>query len=110
MNMTEGAMAACIEACLSCYRTCHGMAMHHCLEEGGDHVAPAHFRLMAACAEMCRASAHIMMTGASVHRHSCAACAAICEACANDCERLPGMDDCVRACRDCAARCREMAA
>ena len=110
MNMTDGAMTACIEACLSCYRTCHGMAMQHCLEAGGEHVAPSHFRLMAACAEMCRASAHIMMTGASVHRASCAACADICDACVRDCETLDGMEDCVRACRACAESCRKMAA
>lgn len=103
-------MQACIDACLACYRTCLFTAMHHCLEAGGRHTEPSHFRLMAACAEMCRASAHIMLTGSDVHRHSCAACAEICSACADDCERVGGMEDCVAACRECARLCREMGA
>ncbi|WP_182084752.1 four-helix bundle copper-binding protein [Aureimonas sp. ME7] len=109
MTMPTHDMTACIEACLACYRTCHSTALHHCLEAGGRHTEPDHFRLMAACAEMCRASAHIMMTGSSAHRHSCRACAEICEACAADCERVGDMDACVRACRECARSCREMA-
>src|SRR5206468_10759424 len=47
-------MNRCIETCLSCYRTCLGTAMNLCLETGGKHVEPAHFRLMMACAEICR--------------------------------------------------------
>lgn len=104
------AMQDCIEACLNCYRTCLGMAMNHCLETGGEHVAPPHFRLMMACAEICRTSAHLMLMNAEQHRHTCRACAEICEECARDCERLGGMEDCVKACRDCAAKCRAMAA
>ena len=103
-------MQACIDACLTCYRTCHSMLMGHCVETGGDHVAPDHVRTMAACAEMCRAAAHVMLTGSDLHRHSCRACAEICEACAADCERLDGMEDCVSACRACARECRRMAA
>ncbi len=104
------AMAACIDACTECAEVCLRTAMHHCLETGGEHTEPRHFRLMIACAEMCRASAAIMTTGSEVHRHSCRACAEICEACAQDCERVGGMDECVAACRDCAAECRQMAA
>lgn len=103
-------MQACIDACLTCYRTCHSMLMGHCVEAGGEHVAPDHVRVMAACAEMCRAAAHVMLTGSDLHRHSCRACAEICEACAADCERLDGMEDCVSACRACARECRRMAA
>ena len=29
-------MQACIDACLTCYRTCHSMLMGHCVEAGGD--------------------------------------------------------------------------
>ena len=106
----NGAMQSCIDACLACYVTCHSMLTGHCVETGGEHVAPDHVRIMAACAEMCRASAHIMLTGSALHRHSCRACAEICEACANDCEGMAGMEDCVRACRHCAEECRKMAA
>lgn len=110
MRIDEDPMEACIDACLACYRTCHTAAMNHCLTRGGEHLSPAHFRLMTSCAEMCRASAHIMMSGTALHVHSCRACAEICEACADDCARLDGMDDCVKACLDCAAHCRKMAA
>src|SRR5687768_8425391 len=54
-------MRACIDECLRCYQVCLGMAMTHCLEEGGPHVEPDHFRLMMACAEICRTSAHFML-------------------------------------------------
>ena len=36
----------CIDDCLDCHRTCLQEAMNHCLQAGGEHVAPAHFRLM----------------------------------------------------------------
>ena len=47
-------MQKCVDECLRCYGICLGMAMNHCLETGGEHVAPRHFRLMMACAEICR--------------------------------------------------------
>ena len=78
-------MTRCIELCMSCYQTCLGTAMNHCLETGGKHVEPKHFRLMMACAE-------------------------ICAECAQDCERIGGMEECVSMCRACAESCRGMAA
>lgn len=109
MSAQNAAMQACIEACLGCYQTCLSTAMHHCLETGGKHTQPPHFRLMMSCAEMCRTSAHMMLIGSDVHKKTCAACAEICEACAQDCERIGDMDACVEACRRCAAECRQMA-
>lgn len=50
-------MTRCIELCLSCYRTCLGMAMNHCLETGGKHVEARHFRLIVACVATCRSCA-----------------------------------------------------
>lgn len=99
----------CIAICTRCSQTCLGEAMTHCLEQGGDHVAPSHFRTMIACAEMCRASAAIMLTGADLHASVCRVCAEICEACARECEQLAGMEECVSVCRDCAESCRQMA-
>ncbi|WP_427023544.1 four-helix bundle copper-binding protein [Aureimonas ureilytica] len=110
MNAMNHDMSACIKACLDCYSTCLSTATHHCLEAGGKHTEPKHFRLMLACAEMCRASAQIMLTGSPAHRHSCAACAEICAACAADCERVGDMERCVAACHACAEECRKMAA
>ena len=103
-------MQSCIDDCLQCYQVCLGMAMNHCLETGGKHVEPQHFRLMMACAEICRTSAHFMLIGSEHHKHVCAECAEICEQCARDCERLEGMQKCAEACRRCAESCRKMAA
>ena len=103
-------MQSCVDECLRCYAVCLQMAMNHCLEVGGEHVQPKHFRLMMACAEMCRTAAHFMLIGSEHHKHTCAECAEICEECAKDCERLGGMEDCVAACRRSAESCRKMAA
>ena len=108
--MMSDAMNRCIETCLSCYRVCLGTAMTHCLETGGKHTEPAHFRLMMACAEICRTSAHFMLIGTPHHKHTCKECAEICAECADDCARIGGMDGCVKICRACAASCKEMAA
>jgi hypothetical protein len=110
MNHLSPEMQACLDDCLRCYRTCLGEASAHCLEAGGKHVAPDHFRLMMACAEICRALAHFMLIGVPQHKATCRACAEVCEACAASCEEVGDMDECVRACRRCAESCRAMAA
>src|SRR3954449_6793738 len=43
MNQLSPEMKTGIDNCLSCYSTCVGMAMNHCLEAGGKHTEPAHF-------------------------------------------------------------------
>src|SRR5262249_5361027 len=103
-------MQQCIDACLQCYQTCLSTAMNHCLETGGKHVEPKHFRLMMACVEMCRTSAHFMLINTPHHKHTCKECAEICQECADDCERIGDMDECVKACRRCAETCLAMAA
>lgn len=108
--MQSAEMKSCIEACLACYKTCTSIAMNHCLEMGGEHTKPDHFKLMMACAEMCRTSAHFMLIGTPHHVHTCRACAEICAQCAADCERIGDMDECVAACRACEESCRKMAA
>lgn len=110
MHQMSTDMKACVDECLSCYSTCLSTAMGHCLEIGGEHTKPAHFRLMAACAEMCRTAAHFILIGTDHHRHACRECAEICEECAADCARIGGMEACVDACRRCAESCRRMAA
>jgi len=108
MHELSSEMKSCIEACQRCYATCLQTAMHHCLETGGPHTEPKHFRLMMACAETCRTSAALMLIGSDHHRAQCALCAKLCESCARDCERIGGMADCVAACRACATECRSM--
>lgn len=110
MKHSKDAMQQCIDECLSCYRTCYGMAMTHCLETGGSHVEPEHFRLMMNCAEMCRTSAAFMLSDSKLHGLTCGVCAQICDACAQSCEQVGDMQACVDACRRCAESCRAMAA
>lgn len=110
MPATDPKLQACIDACLNCYATCLGTAMNHCLEAGGKHVEPPHFRLMMACSEICRTAAHFMLLNTPHHKHTCRECAEICSECARDCERIGEMQDCVEACRRCAQSCQAMAA
>ena len=109
MQHVSPEMKSCIETCLTCYGECLSTAMGHCLQVGGKHVEPAHFKLMMACAEICRTSAHFMLIGTEHHKHTCRECAEICGECAEDCERVGGMDECVAMCRACAESCRKMA-
>ncbi len=109
MHHLSSEMKSCIEACLRCYSVCFGTAMTHCLEAGGKHTEPKHFRLMMACAEICRSAAHLMLINTELHKRTCRECADICEACAKDCEAIGGMDECVAECRRCAEICSRMA-
>lgn len=102
-------MQECITNCQTCHATCLSMASTHCLEVGGKHVAPDHFRLMLDCAQICAVSADFMLRGSTHHAHVCAECADICEDCAKSCEAVGDMDECVQACRTCAQSCRQMA-
>jgi hypothetical protein len=102
-------MQQCIQECLQCYQTCRHEAMNHCLETGGKHVEPTHFRLMMSCAEICRTAADFMLSSSPLHVRICAACADVCDACAQNCEQVGDMDECVQACRRCAESCRQMA-
>lgn len=110
MHAMNTEMKSCIEACLRCYQACLGSAMTHCLEAGGKHVEPGHFRLMMACSEICRTSAHFILLNSEHAQHVCRECAEICTQCAANCERLGGMEACVEACHECAAACTKMAA
>jgi hypothetical protein len=108
MHTLDTQTATCIDLCLHCYKTCHGMLMTHCLETGGKHAEPGHVREMAACAEICRSTAHLLLMASEHGRHLCRECAEACESCAADCEKLDGMEACVAACRSCAQACKAM--
>lgn len=101
-------MESCIDTCRRCQQTCLHMAMTHCLEQGGKHVEPEHFRLMMNCAELCQTAANFMLSQSSLHAAVCAACAEVCTACADSCEQVGDMDECVRICRECADSCHKM--
>ncbi len=108
MTQMTSEMQQCIQNCLDCHKTCLQMAMNHCLETGGQHTEPPHFRLMMCCAEICRTSAHFMLSGSELHTLTCGVCAEVCGRCADDCERIGDMGECVQACRKCAESCRAM--
>ncbi|MBB4185113.1 four-helix bundle copper-binding protein [Sinorhizobium terangae] len=110
MAHVDPRMQACIDNCLDCYSVCLSTAMNHCLQAGGEHTEPAHFRLMAACAEISRTAAHFMLIGSPHHPHLCRECAEISTECAKDCERIGDMTECADACWRCAESCRQMAA
>jgi hypothetical protein len=104
--------AECIRACQLCFETCLSTAEGHCLEQGGEHVAPAHLRLMHDCAGICQVAASFMLRDSTFHPRTCALCAEVCAACADDCERFDDerMQLCAEVCRQCAQACREMTA
>ncbi|HVK94009.1 MAG TPA: four-helix bundle copper-binding protein [Noviherbaspirillum sp.] len=97
------------DECLRCYQACQHTAMNHCLEMGGHHTEPEHFRLMMNCAEICRSAAHFMLSGSPLYASICNACADMCNACAESCEQLGDMKECVAACRACEQSCRQVA-
>ena len=105
----DAQLQACIVDCLECYSLCKQEAMTHCLEVGGRHVDPDHFRLMDDCAEICRTAADFMLSRSAFHARVCGVCAEICDACAQSCEEIGGMEGCARACRGCAESCRRLA-
>ncbi len=107
MHDHQAEMDRCIRDCDDCANTCLHEAAH-CLEKGGRHTEPAHFRLMLDCAEMCRTSLDFMLRGSSLSQRVCQLCADVCEECARSCERLGDMPECVAACRRCAESCRRM--
>lgn len=100
----------CVRLCLACYRSCTETASGHCLEMGGPHVEPEHFRLMLGCAEICRATAALMLNHSPQHPLQCGVCAEYCRLCAASCREIGDMDDCVAACEACAESCERMAA
>src|SRR4051812_7421900 len=103
-------MQSCIDACTKCSQTCLQTAMTHCLEAGGEHVEPEHFRLMMSCAQMCQTSAYLQLSNSAFSKKYCALCADVCEACAESCAQLDNMEECEKVCRACAESCRAMTA
>lgn len=103
-------MQQCIQNCLDCQRVCLQEVMNHCLEMGGKHTEPKHFRLMINCAEICQTSANFMLSGSEHHKLTCSICAQVCEACAQSCEQVGEMDECVQICHRCAESCWQMSA
>lgn len=106
------AMNDCIDNCTRCHAICLE-TINYCLTKGGEHAAPEHQALLAACADICGTSAATMLRGASVSPVICGACADVCGRCAASCEAMGNdaeMQRCAEACRACEASCKAMAA
>lgn len=101
-------MKSCIDSCNRCAEVCLKTAMNDCLEMGGKHVAPEHFRLMMNCAQICELSAKFMLSSSRFSNRTCEVCAEICEACAMDCDSVGDMEECASTCRECADSCKQM--
>lgn len=108
-NVSMRSMQSCIDICNRCAQMCLQTAMNHCLETGGRHVEPEHFRLMMSCAEICQLSANFMLMNSRFHTRTCGVCAEVCEACAMDCDSIGDMEECASICHKCAESCRQMA-
>lgn len=52
----------CIDNCFACSRTCFETAMNHCLQVGGKHLEPEHFKLMLNCSKVCETCACLQLT------------------------------------------------
>lgn len=100
----------CLKLCLDCHHTCLEMAMRHCLQSGGKHTEPMHFRLMLNCAEMCQTNASFMLSSSDLHVLTSGVCAEICRRCAASCEEVGEMEACVQACIACAESCERLVA
>ena len=109
-RLVSESIRECIQQCLECYSVCQANASLHCLEMGGRHVDPAHFRLMLDCVESCRSAAAMMLNGSDHAAEHCRMCARICRECADSCRALGDMDECVAACERCAESCERMSA
>lgn len=103
-------MQDCIDACANCHQACLQTALTHCLQVGGRHVEPEHFRLMMDCASICESCANLQLSGSPYAPRLCALCADICHACALSCLALDGMEECARACEACEHTCHKMMA
>jgi len=110
MKTLSPEMTECMVNCQQCHRVCLQMSMTHCLEMGGAHVEPEHFRLMYLCSVICEASANFLMLGSDLHKETCHACAVVCAQCAESCDKIGDMEECAGACHRCAATCKAMAA
>lgn len=110
MHHIQKEMRDCIALCWQCRALCQETLFSHCLEMGGEHVAPNHVKLMADCIQACQVAADFMTRDSALHVSTCAACADICEACAKSCDAIDSkeMKQCAEFCRQCAKSCRDM--
>lgn len=102
-HMTTDSM--CIDKCSNCHKICLQTAMTHCLNMGGKHLEPEHFRSIEDSAKICENSVCFQLSGSKYSADICKLCAETCTACADSCEEVGRIEECVSACRTWAASC-----
>lgn len=107
IDIDDGTMAECQQACADCARICHEH-VRHCLTLGGEHAAPDHIAMLLTCAQVCATAGTLMALESDWHTTFCDLCAQVCDECAEACEDMDDMEECADACRECADACREM--
>ena len=96
--------------CWECRDECQDMLFNHCLQQGGDHVAQPHVKIMTDCIEICQITADFLRRKSPLSESLCSVCAEVCEECAKSCAQLGDkkMDKCAETCRQCADSCRQV--
>ncbi|HOQ99325.1 MAG TPA: four-helix bundle copper-binding protein [Anaerolineae bacterium] len=103
-------MQQCIQDCKECGAVCQE-TISYCLQMGGRHVEPTHFKLMMDCAEICQISENYMLRDSAFSATICAVCAEVCARCADSCSQFTGdatMQNCAEVCRRCSTSCQRM--
>ncbi len=105
----DSSMKDCVDICYDCSTRCLQL-IPYCLKQGEEHAEASHILLLQNCAEICRASANLMISNSSFAAALCKLCSDICNQCADDCEKFDDeeMKKCALMCRQCANSCQSM--
>lgn len=98
-----------VASCMACHEAC-GTAAFGLAREAAARAEARDLRLIAACGEVCRSSAELILTGAGLRHEACGVCADLCHRCAEAAMRIGGLDPLVEACRRCESDCLRLAA
>ncbi|GHO42422.1 hypothetical protein [Ktedonospora formicarum] len=92
----------CAHDCLQCHAACMA-AVHEGKKRGGGDDSS----IALDCAELCLATAHMLLRDSPLAGYACTACASACNHCAGICDQK-GMSDVANACRICANSCEQL--
>lgn len=97
----------CIDDCLNCQATCEATLSYWLASDHSDRDRTRALVLLD-CADVCRATAALLLRRSPRYEALCRVCSAICGACAEWCEHFSRdsvMMECAAACRACAEAC-----
>ena len=99
-------MSEIVEKALACYRICLDRAATYTYELAGSHEVCTYLQRLRACAEVCRAMAHVAMVDPLSAITLANACAEICDNRAQSADAISDVSACANICRACAEACR----